>query len=76
MGSQDAPQCAEVGLTMKVTHITEEMALKTTHALLMQLPEDVRKDRTKLPALAESWVVVMTTEFGYRWHEGFGMVIR
>ncbi len=61
---------------MRVTHISEEMALDTTNALLGALPDAARRDSTQHPKLVSEWLLVMVREFGYRWREDLGRLVR
>lgn len=59
-----------------VTHIPEELALRTTAALLKTVPVEERA-RNKLPALVVTWVDVMEREFKrYQYREDLGMMMR
>lgn len=62
---------------MMVTHISEEMALKTTQALLKTQPPEVLKDRRQIPGYIHAWIVVMEQDFhGYRYREDLGQMMR
>lgn len=66
-------ECTDV----RVTHITEDMALRTTNALLQTQPAEVLKNRQLIPGHISAWIDVMEQEFkGYRYREDLGRIMK